>query len=80
MKQLTEEQKASRVIIAKEHSGRFNHNENKVLNCVLTEDKMWVHYAEPETNKRQKDFLWKQRPHYRLENRVLGFIETLHKQ
>ena len=31
-------------------------------------------------HKRQKDCLWKQRTHYRLENGSLGFIETLHKQ
>ena len=31
-------------------------------------------------NKRQKDCLWKQRTHYRLENESLGFIETLDKQ
>ena len=31
-------------------------------------------------DKRQKDCLWKQRTHYRLENGSLGFIETLHKQ
>ena len=31
-------------------------------------------------NKRQKDCLWKQRTHYRLENGSLSFIETLHKQ
>ena len=34
----------------------------------------------PHLNKRQKDCLWKQRIHYRLENGSLGFIETLHKQ
>ena len=33
-----------------------------------------------EENKRQKDCLWKQRTHYGLENRSLGFIENLHKQ
>ena len=31
-------------------------------------------------NKRQKDCLWKQKTHYGLENRSLGFTETLHKQ
>ena len=31
-------------------------------------------------NKRQKDCLWKQRTHYGLENGILDFIETLHKQ
>ena len=31
-------------------------------------------------NKRQKDCLWKQRTHYRLENGSLDFIATLHKQ
>ena len=31
-------------------------------------------------NKRQKDCLWKQRTHYRLENGSLGFIETLVKK
>ena len=27
----------------------FNHNENKFLNCIVTGDEMWIHYAEPET-------------------------------
>ena len=48
-KQLTEDQKASRVTIAKNIWGCFNHDENKFLNCIVTGDKMWVHYAEPET-------------------------------
>ena len=34
---------------AKEHLGRFNHDENKFLNCIINGDKMWLHYAEPET-------------------------------
>ena len=29
--------------------GHFNHDENKFLNCIVTGDEMWVHYAEPET-------------------------------
>ena len=33
-----------------------------------------------DTNKRQKDCLWKQRTHYGSENGSLDFIETLHKQ
>ena len=48
-KQLTEDQKPSRVFIAKENLGHFNHSENKFLNCVVTGDEMWVHYAESET-------------------------------
>ena len=42
----TTDQRASRVTIAKENLG---HDENKFLNCIVTGDKMWVHYAEPET-------------------------------
>ena len=57
LKQLTEDQKASRMTTAKEHLGRFNHDENKVLNCIFTGDVMWVHYAEPETKAQSK--LWK---------------------
>ena len=41
----------------KEHLGRFNHDENKVLHCIFTGDVMWVHYAEPETKVQSK--LWK---------------------
>ena len=44
-KQLTEDQKASRVTIAKEHLGCFNNDENKFLNCIVTGDEMWVHYS-----------------------------------
>ena len=29
---------------------RVNNDENKLLNCIVTGDEMWVHYAEPETN------------------------------
>ena len=39
-KQLTEDQKASRVTIAKEHFGRFNHDENKFLSCIVTGDEI----------------------------------------
>ena len=35
--------------IAKEHFWRFNHDENKLLNCIVTGNEMLVHYAEPET-------------------------------
>ena len=38
----------------KEHLGRFNHDENKFLNCIVTGDKMWVHYAEPKTKPRKQ--------------------------
>ena len=47
-KQLIEDQKASRVTKAKEYLGRFNHDESKILNCIVTGDEMWLHYAEPE--------------------------------
>ena len=57
-KQLTEDQKASRVIIAKEHLGHFNHDESKFLNCTVTGDKIWVNYAQPETKAQSKQ--WKQ--------------------
>ena len=43
--------------IAKEHLGRFNQDENKFLNYVVTEDEMWVHYTEPETKAQSKQ--WK---------------------
>ena len=36
--------------------------------------------GETKNNKRQKDCLWKQRIHYGIENKSLGFIETFHKQ
>ena len=45
---LPEDQQASRVTIAKERLGRFNHDENKFLNCV-TDDEMWANDAELET-------------------------------
>ena len=56
-KQLTEDLKAPRVTIAKEHLGHFNHDENKFLKCIVTGDEMWVHYAEPETKAQLKQ--WK---------------------
>ena len=52
-KQLTEDQKASRMIIAKEYLGLFN-NKNNFLNCIVTGDKMWVHYTEPETKAQSR--------------------------
>ena len=48
-KQLTEDQKTSRMTIVKEYLGHFNHDENKFLNCIVTGYEMWDHYAEPET-------------------------------
>ena len=57
-KQLTEDQKASRVTIAKELLGHFNHDENKFLNCIITMNEMWAHYAEPEAQVQSKQ--WKQ--------------------
>ena len=56
-KHLTEDQKASTLTIAKEHLGRFNSDENKFLDCNVTRDEMWVHYAEPETKAQSKQ--WK---------------------
>ena len=56
-KQLTEDQKASRVTIVKEHLGIFNNDENKFLNSIVTGDEMWIHYAEPETKAQSKQ--WK---------------------
>ena len=41
-KQLTEDQKASRVTVAKEHLRRINSNENMFLNCIFTSGEMWV--------------------------------------
>ena len=42
LKQLTEDQRASRVTITKENFGHFNHDENKCLNCtcIVTGDEM----------------------------------------
>ena len=56
-KQLTKIQKASWVTIAKEQLGRFNHDKNYVLNCFVTGDDMWIHYAEPETKAQSQQ--WK---------------------
>ena len=56
-KQLTEDQKTSRVTIATEHLGPFIHDENKVLNCIVTRDEMWVHYVDSETKPLSKQ--WK---------------------
>ena len=42
------DQNESRVTIASEHFGRFSYDENKLLNCIVTGDEMWIHYAEPE--------------------------------
>ena len=55
--QLTEDQMASRVSVGKEHLGCLNHNENKVLNCNVTGDEMWVHYVEPKMKTRSEQ--WK---------------------
>ena len=37
--------------------GRFNHDENKFLNCIVTRDEMKVHYAESETKPQSNQ--WK---------------------
>ena len=64
LKQLTEDQKASRLTIAKEYMRCFDHGkkqnkkETNFLNSILTWDEMWVHYAEPETKAQSKQ--WKQ--------------------
>ena len=55
-KQLIEDQKASRVTIAKGHLGRFNQDDNNYLNCTVTGDKMWVHYAEPKTKAQSEQW------------------------
>ena len=39
-RQLTEDQKASRVTLVKEHLGHFNHDENVFLNCIVTGDEI----------------------------------------
>ena len=57
LRQLTADQKTSKVAIAKEHLGQFNHDE-KSLNCIVSGDEMWVHYTEPETKAHSKK--WKQ--------------------
>ena len=49
-----EDQKASRVTIAKKHLGHLNLDGNKFLNCIVTLDEMWVCYAEPETKAQSK--------------------------
>ena len=56
-KQLTEDQKASRMTLAKEHLAHFNHDENKFLKDFVIGDEIWVHYAEPETKAQSKQ--WK---------------------
>ena len=56
-KQLTEDQKASRVTIAKGDLGRFKQDDNKYLNCTVTGDKMRVQYAEPKTKAQSEQ--WK---------------------
>ena len=40
-----------------EHLCHFNHDENKVLHCIVTVDEMWVQYAEPETKAQSEQ--WK---------------------
>ena len=56
-KQLTEDQKASRLTIAKEHLGHLNQDECIFFNCIVTGDEMWLHYADPETKAQSKQ--WK---------------------
>ena len=57
-KQLTEDQKASRMTLAKEHLAHFNHDENKFLKDFVIGDEIWVHYAEPETKAQSKQWKW----------------------
>ena len=37
-KQLTEDQKAPLLTLAKEHLGHLNYDENKFVNCIVTGD------------------------------------------
>jgi histone-lysine N-methyltransferase SETMAR len=56
-RQLSADQKATRVTNAKEHLSRFNRERDKFLNRIITGDEMWVHYSEPETKAQSKQ--WK---------------------
>ena len=44
-KQLTEDQNAFRGFIAKQYLERFNHDDNKFLNSIVTGDEIWVIYV-----------------------------------
>ena len=57
-KQLTEDQKPSRVIIAKI---RFNHDKNKFLNCIVTGDEMLLIVLNHKSSDKAKEtscFCW----------------------
>ena len=56
-KQLTEDEQASRVTLAKEHLGRLNYDENKFLNFIVTGDEMLVHYFHLKIKAHSKQ--WK---------------------
>ena len=56
-RQLSADQKATRVINAKEHLSRFNREGDKFLNRIITGDEMWVDFSEPETKAQSKQ--WK---------------------
>ena len=55
-KQPREDQKASRMTIAKEQLAPFSYDENKFLNCIVTGDKMWVHYSEHAIKAQSKQY------------------------
>jgi histone-lysine N-methyltransferase SETMAR len=56
-RQLSSDQKATRVTNAKEHLSRFSREGDKFVNRIITGDEMWVHYSEPETKAQSKQ--WK---------------------
>jgi hypothetical protein len=56
-RQLSADQKATRVTNALEHLSRFNREGDKFLNRIITGDEMWFHYSEPETKAQSKQ--WK---------------------
>ena len=57
-RQLSADQKATRVTNAKEHLSCLNHEGVKIFNRIITGDEMWVHYSKPETKAQLKQ--WKQ--------------------
>jgi hypothetical protein len=53
-RQLSADQKATRVTYLEEHLSRLNREGDKFLNRITTGDEMWVHYSEPETKAQSK--------------------------
>ena len=64
----------------REREKRYRRDSRGVERGPGEKEKMNKSEETDNTNKRQKDCLWKKKNTLQIKNGSLGFIETLHKQ